>query len=65
MSIQVLDSSPNAALSLELIKQQEATKAAEHRKSQAEYEAYIKQMEVKLAVDCDVDEIYLRCACWE
>lgn len=44
---QVLDSSPHASLALDLMKQQEATKAQEHRKNQAEYEAYMKQMEVR------------------
>lgn len=33
-------------MALELIKQQEITKAAEHQKQSAEYAAYVKQMEV-------------------
>lgn len=33
-------------MALDLIKQQEMTKAAEHRKQEAEYAAYVKQMEV-------------------
>ena len=44
---QILNESPNAAMALELIKQQEMTKAAEHQKQQAEYAAYVKQMEVR------------------
>lgn len=34
-------------MALDLIKQQEMTKAAEHRKQEAEYAAYVKQMEVR------------------
>lgn len=44
---QVLNESPNAAMALDLIKQQEITKAAEHHKQEAEYAAYVKQMEVR------------------
>ena len=33
-------------MALDLIKQQEITKAAEHHKQEAEYAAYVKQMEV-------------------
>ena len=43
---QVLNESPNASMALDLIKQQEMTKAAEHRRQEAEYAAYVKQMEV-------------------
>lgn len=47
-SLQVLNESPNAARALDLIKQQEITKAAEHQRQQAEYAAYVKQMEVRV-----------------
>ncbi|CAM9121187.1 unnamed protein product [Pylaiella littoralis] len=43
----VLNESPNASIALDLIKQQEVTKAAEHRKQEAEYAAYVKQMELQ------------------
>lgn len=46
--LQVLNESPNAARALDLIKQQEMTKAAEHQRQQAEYAAYVKQMEVRV-----------------
>lgn len=51
----VLDNSPNAQLSLELIRQQEQTKQEEHRKAAAEYEAYMKQMEMQ-NIEKEADE---------